>query len=174
MARGQLVATGLFLSCLATSASAQVPVPCSFESLTRLGWPELEQLYRQSEPGVVPRGLARGRAIYSSDQAFSGAKAACSRMVWRGKFFKDNSTMINQWCCCKATPARVCYGPSWLDCKPSIILDYHGMARVIWTDVRDEIREVAPGLYIGAMFRRGAPEKYEVLFVLEAAREQHR
>jgi hypothetical protein len=180
MSRRQLVALALLWTLLASAAFAEVPGPtcnppprpCSFDALVRMNWPELEQLYRQSEAGTIPHGLTLGRAIYPSGQTLSGPRAAVSRMVWRGKFFKDDCTMINQWRCCKATRARVYYGPSWLDCKPSIILDYQGMARFVWTDVRDEIREVAPGLYVGAMYHHKSPEKYEVLFVLEAVETQ--
>ena len=60
-------------------------------------------------------------------------------------------------------------GPSWLDGKPSLIMDYCGTSHV-WRDVRDEVREVAPGLFVGVMFRRDpCGPKFEMFFVLEAA-----
>ena len=41
-------------------------------------------------------------------------------------------------------------GPSWLDGKPSIIMDYSATSRV-WADVRDEVREVAGSFVLGAL-----------------------
>jgi hypothetical protein len=49
-------------------------------------------------------------------------------------------------------------------------MDYHETSRV-WVDVRDEVREVAPGLYLGRMYRRKpcGPE-FQFFFALEACR----
>jgi hypothetical protein len=56
--------------------------------------------------------------------------------------------LVNQWLGVRAVRASVGYGPSWLDGGPSIVVDYAATSRV-WRDVRDEVREVAPGLYLG-------------------------
>jgi hypothetical protein len=77
--------------------------------------------------------------------------------------------LVNQWCGFQAVHARVCYGLSWLDGRPSIIMDYEGISPLVWAHVRDEIREVAPGLYLGIMFRRTSCEsEMKLFFVLEA------
>jgi hypothetical protein len=146
-----------------------IPVPCSLEQLARLSWPELEQLYRQAAPpAVVPHGYLRGRAIYCRDKALSGARSAATRVLWHGKHFEDGCTMVNQWCGLKTIRARIYPGPSWLDGNPALVLDYCGTSRV-WADVRDEIREVAPGLYLGAMYRRRIPcPAFQMFFALEA------
>ena len=44
-------------------------------------------------------------------------------------------------------------GPSWLDGRPSLVLDYSQTSR-IYADNRDEIRQVAPGLFLGLMYNR--------------------
>jgi hypothetical protein len=143
-------------------------VPQSLEQLARLSWPELEQLYRQAEVGAMPQGYLRGRAIYCPDKALSGARSAVTHVLWHGKEFHADCTLINQWCGFKAIRARVYPGPSWLDGGPSLIMDYCGTSRV-WADVRDELREVAPGLYLGAMYRRREPEpEFKMFFALEA------
>jgi hypothetical protein len=51
----------------------------------------------------------------------------------------------------KAIAAEVYKAPSWIDGKESIILDYSKRSLVAhW--VRDEIRLIAPGTYLGVVF----------------------
>ena len=47
--------------------------------------------------------------------------------------------------------AKVYVAPSWFDGQPAIILDY-SKTSLIAHRVRDEIREVSPGLYLGIVF----------------------
>lgn len=156
------------VSCCPVLADVPVAAPHCVEQLARLSWPELEQLYRQAGVGAVPQGYVRGRAIYCSDQKLSGARSAVTHVLWHGKEFHADCTLVNQWCGFKAIRARVYHGPSWLDGGPSIIMDYCGTSRV-WADVRDEIREVAPGLYLGIMYRRRQPQpEFKMFFALEA------
>lgn len=151
-------------------APAAAPVPLCLEQLTCLSWSDLEQLYRQAAPGTIPAGYLRGRAIYCPCDKFSLTRSKVSQALWHGKHFcPADGMLINQWCLAmRAVRARVCYGESWLDGKPSIVMDYRGMAHV-WSDVRDEIREVAPGLYLGLMYRckSGGP-RMKLFFALEA------
>src|SRR5262245_48187211 len=161
------LAWGLLLD---SSARAQgiLHTPCSLEELAHLSYADLEQLYRTAQPGAIPCGYTSGRAIYCPDKALSKVRSKITRLVWHGKDFHADGTLVNQWSGVKAIRARVDYGTSWLDGGPSIIMDYRGMSRV-WSDVRDELREVAPGLYLGAMYRcRGAEPKCIMYFALEA------
>jgi hypothetical protein len=51
----------------------------------------------------------------------------------------------------KAIRAKVYIDESWFDGKPAIILDYSKTSLVAhW--VRDEIRQVYPGLYLGIVY----------------------
>jgi len=141
--------------------------PGSLEQLACLSYCELEQLYRAAEPGPIPVCYARGRAIYCQDKPLAGPHSKLTQLLWHGKEFHDDGTLINQWCGFKAIRARVCYGTSWLDGCPSIIMDYRGMSHV-WHDVRDELREVTPGLYLGAMYRcKGSQPTFVMFFALE-------
>jgi hypothetical protein len=149
-------------------ASSPAPTLCP-ERLAGMSWPELEALYRQAEAGAIPQGYARGLAVYCPDDKLAGVRSRMSRAVWHGKVFDPcDGTLVNQWCGFRAVKARVSYGPSCLDGRPSIIMDYRGMSHV-WADVRDEVREVAPGLYLGRMYRRRpcGPE-FKLYFILEA------
>jgi hypothetical protein len=143
--------------------------PLTLERLAVIVWPELEDLYRGAEAGPVPDGYLRGVAIYPPGGRLAGVRSAATRALWHGKVFDGpGGTLVNQWLGVRAVRARVCYGPSWLDGGTSIVMDYGGMSRV-WADVRDEAREVAPGLYLGRMYRRTAcgPE-FQFFFALEA------
>jgi len=143
--------------------------PFSLDQLACMDWPSLEALYRQANTGSIPVGYVRGRAIYCPDQALSGAKSAVVHVLWHGKDFDCASgTLVNQWLGVKAIQARVCRGTSWLDGRPSIIMDYRGTSWV-WNDVRDELREVAPGLYLGIMYRcKSCGPRMQMFFALEA------
>ena len=65
----------------------------------------------------------------------------------------------------RAIKADVYVDASRLDGRPCIVLDYSKTSRVAgW--VRDEIREVAPGLYIGLVYVRSrrAPLHFALQF----------
>ena len=133
-----------------------------------MSWPDLERLYRESGPGTVPVGYAPGLAIYCPEAPLAAARSKVTHLLWHGKHFSAcDGTLVNQWCGFKAIRARVSYGESWLDGGPAVVMDYGGTSRV-WADVRDEVREVAPGLYLGAMFLRREPQpKFKMFFALE-------
>ena len=157
-------------SVLAGAAPAQehAAAPLCLDQLAHMSWDELEQLYRQAEPGRIKEGYARGQAIYCPDERFAGTRSKITHLLWHGKHFNAcESMLINQWCGVKAIKAQVSYGPSWLDGKPSIIMDYRETSHV-WRDVRDEIREVAPGVFLGIMFQeRCTGPKLKMYFALE-------
>ena len=59
--------------------------------------------------------------------------------------------------------ARVYKGPSWLDGKECIVLDYSETSLIAhW--IRDEIREVAQSVYLGKVYWS---EKRLIYFALE-------
>ena len=54
-----------------------------------------------------------------------------------------------------------------MDGGPSLVLDYIQTSR-IYADNRDEIRQVAPGLFLGLMYNRTtSPPEVQMYFVLE-------
>jgi hypothetical protein len=162
LALGVLASTG-------AAPAADAGAPLSFDQLTHLSWPELDQLYRQAEAGPAPTGYARGRAVYCPDRRLSGLRSALTRAMWHGKLFDcAGESLVNQWCGFRAIRAEVYCGPSWLDGRPALIMDY-GRTSKVWADVRDEVREVAPGLYLGLMYKRKpCGPAFQTYFVLEA------
>jgi hypothetical protein len=142
-------------------------VTLSLERLGGMSRCELEWLYRQAEPGIITEGFAHGRAIYPPDAPLAGLRSKLTNTLWHGKIFRaGDCTLVNQWTGLQAIRARVSYGPSWFDGRPSIIMDYRTTADV-WSDVRDEVREVAPGLFLGLMYRRRSPRpQFKMFFAL--------
>ena len=162
-----LAAAALGLQAVDLAAAQECGRVYSLDQLAHMSRCQLEHLYRNSGPGCVPSGFTPGRPIYCPDECLSGLRSRATGCVWRGKIFADDCTLVNQWCGFKAIKARVYDGPSWLDGQPSIIMDYCGTSHV-WADVRDEIREVSPGVYLGLMYQRRCPEpKFKMFFALE-------
>jgi len=142
----------------------------SLEQLACMSWDQLEQLYRQASLGPIPTGYLRGRAIYCPGAFLTPARTKMTKALWHGKHFcPDDGTLTNQWGLgVKAVHAKICYGTSWLDGGPSILMDYRGVSPIVWRDVRDELREVCPGLFVGIMYRckHGQPT-LKMFFALE-------
>src|SRR5262245_28921219 len=160
----------LILTVANGSASSQgTAAPLTFERLTCMTWDELQCLYRGAESGRLPCGFVRGRSLFPPCEFLSGARTKVANCLWKGKHFcPEDGTLVNQWLGIRAIRANTSVGESWLDGKPALILDYAEMSRV-WRDARDEMREVAPGLYVGMMHLRGCPEpRIKTMFVLEA------
>ncbi len=134
----------------------------SIEQLADLSWCELEALYRHSAPCDSPAGYLRGLPLYDPAKRLSGLRSKVVGALWRGKHFRCDS-LINQWCGVRAIRAEIYHGTSWLDGGPALIMDY-GNSSWVWRDVRDELREVAPGLYLGVMFRRRCPHPHLKMF----------
>ncbi len=144
----------------------QAQVPVSADSLLCLTPGQLETLYRQSPATAIPCGPIRGTALLRPGEPGAVRRARLARFAWQGKVFRDDATVINRFFGLKAIQARVFLGPSQLDGAPSLILDYHDTSR-LYARNRDEIRQVAPGLWLGLMYEDGNPQPV-LMFALEA------
>ncbi|MBP3958136.1 hypothetical protein J8F10_23045 [Gemmata sp. G18] len=134
--------------------------------LVRMPKSELEALYLASPPASAPSGFVPGRAIKSPGSRLTVPNSRITRLAWQGKIFRNDGTMINRvFGGAKAIPADVYQGESLLDGQPSLILDYSRSK--LWPDVRDEVREVEPGLYLGVMYK-GKPAQQKMFFTLDA------
>lgn len=164
----KLVKTLAIMLTLAPALPIAGQEPLTFEQLACMNWQQLGELYRRLEPGAAPNGFARGKAIYCPSHPLAHVRSKMTDRVWMGKHFcAADGTLVNQWKHVQAIRANVFLGPSWIDGKPAWVLDYRGVSHV-WNDVRDEMRQVSPGIYIGAMFRDRCPgPRQQVFFVLE-------
>jgi hypothetical protein len=118
---------------------------------------ELDELFRASPTGDIPSGEAKGTAIVLPGTPLSRIAAAFVRGVaWRGKVFdRASGTLQNRIVPARrpAIAASVYKAPSWLDGKECIVLDYSKTSTVA-RNVRDEIRSIGPGTYLGIVFWR--------------------
>ena len=115
----------------------------------------LDALFKNSAAGPIPVGDTRGSALFLPGTKCECPLAAIARLgFWQGKVFDEKSgELLNKILPfgVRAIKARVYKALSWVDNKECIVLDYSKtslLARVI----RDEIREVSPGLYLGVVF----------------------
>jgi hypothetical protein len=148
-----------FLAILSLLVGSSAPA-LTPECLVHMGKDELEALYRKAPAAPVLDGYFAGR---------STKLPHATGLVWKGKqFCAADMTIVNHWCLgLTAIKANVYPGESWLDGKPALIMDYRGSSKV-WHNVRDELREVCPGLYLGIMYReQKCGPKLVQFFVLE-------
>ena len=120
---------------------------------------ELDQVYREAEAGAIPSGDTRGTAIIAGSLLAKGYAAFARLFGWQGKIFDmfaadcDKGLLIN-----KITPfslsfvvAKVYRDASWMDGKETIVIDYSATS-FFAKKIRDEIREVEPGIYLGKVW----------------------
>ena len=123
-------------------------------ALLRMSQKELDDLFRASVAGPIPRGVANGEAIVLPGTPLAGALAPPLHLLWRGKvFFPKGKDLLNRILPfgLRAIRAEVYRQESWFDECEAIILDY-SKTSVIAHYIRDEIREVAPRLYLGIVY----------------------
>jgi processive rubber oxygenase RoxA-like protein/cbb3-type cytochrome c oxidase subunit III len=141
--------------------------------LLRLSQARLDELFHNSPPGNIPNGEATGTAIVCPGTLWSGLVAWFVRwFCWQGKVFNAVSgSLINRVSAfsLRAIKAQVYKGKSWFDQQECIVIDYSKTSFVA-KFIRDEIREVSPGLYLGQVFvGRKRFINFSVSFQYEAA-----
>ncbi len=116
---------------------------------------ELDDLFRASPAGPIPNGPAKGTAIIAPGTTFSHAIAeVINHFGWQGKVFDAEKGVLKNRILVfgfEAILARVYKGPSWLDNKECIVLDYSETS-LLAHYVRDEIRLVGTGFYLGKVY----------------------
>ncbi len=124
----------------------------SRQRLLAMSRQELVDLFRASPAGRIPDGRARGVALVAPGTPFNSVIAeAIGLVAWQGKTFDATRGMLVN----RVTPfainaiaAKVYAAPSLLDNKECVVLDYSRTSTLArW--IRDEIRNVAPSLYLG-------------------------
>ena len=115
----------------------------------------LDDLFRESLPGDIPNGEAQGTAILAPGTRYTAEIAEMvNHFAWQGKNFDAaTGTLKNRILPLglSAILAKVYRGESWLDKKDCIILDYSETSMLAhW--IRDEIRTIGPGMYLGVVY----------------------
>jgi hypothetical protein len=130
------------------------------EQFLKLSGTQLDDIFRAAQVGEVPVGQGEGTAIIAPGTAVSDDIARFVHIFsWKGKVFeRDTANPGHGWLKnrilllgTKAIIAQVYKGESWFDGKECIVLDYsHTSIVAQW--IRDEIREVSPGVFLGLVF----------------------
>ncbi len=116
---------------------------------------QLDDLFTASPSGDIPNGEANGTAIIASGTVFSAEIAEVINIFgWKGKTFDAaHGTLMNRITAfgVNAIVAEVYKTASWFDGKECIVLDY-SKTSLVAEHVRDEIREISPGMYLGLVY----------------------
>jgi hypothetical protein len=130
------------------------------EDLLKLSPEELDEIFRNAAAGAIPKGTGEGTAIIAPGTVVSDTIAKFVHLFsWKGKVFTPDpvdpqrATLKNRLLLLgtKAIIAQVYKGESWLDQKECIVLDY-SQTSIVAQWIRDEIREVGPGVYLGVVY----------------------
>jgi len=127
----------------------------SASDLLNLSDSELDDAFKNGTVGPIPNGEADGRAILAPGTKFTHDIASIVNIfAWQGKTFDaQHGTLTNRISALgvNAIVAQVYVGPSLFDGKDCIILDY-SKTSLLAKHVRDEIRLIAPQLYLGLVY----------------------
>lgn len=120
---------------------------------------ELDDIYRSAKPGEIPNGDTQGTAILAGSLFAKCVAFFAGLYAWQGKVFDlfcpggKAGVLVN-----KITPfslsfivAKVYRDKSWLDGKDTIVIDY-SKTSFFAKAIRDEIREIEPGVYLGKVW----------------------
>lgn len=123
--------------------------------LMKMSQDELDALFTNSPSGDIPDGDCDGTVLVAPGTVLAPINAKLIHLFgWQGKVFdKKNGRLVN-----KILPqghhaivAEVYKDKSLYDGKECIAIDYSKTSLFVkW--VRDEIRLIAPGMYLGVMF----------------------
>jgi len=127
----------------------------TLSDLLKMSQAQLDELFKQSPAGKIPQGEAKGTAIVAPGTTYTEDLAEfISHFAWQGKVFDSKKGVLRNkilFLGISAILAKVYKGTSWLDKKECIVLDYSDTSLLAkW--IRDEIREIAPGTYLGKVY----------------------
>jgi hypothetical protein len=123
-------------------------------ALGRMSQRQLDDLFSSSPAGSTPAGVAEGKAIVAPGTPVSMGLQPLLHLAWRGKvFYPERQDLLNRIGPLGVLLARaqVYRDASWADGHETIVLDY-SISSLPFRAIRDEIREVAPGLYLGVVY----------------------
>jgi len=119
----------------------------------------LDEIYTNATAGAIPSGDTRGTAIVAGSFLARMYARFARLFAWQGKVFDlfppnhENGILLN-----KISPfsltfivAKVYKDKSWMDDRETIVIDY-SKTSFFAGKIRDEIREVHPGVYLGKVW----------------------
>ena len=125
------------------------------EKLLSLSGQELDDLFSASPAGDIPNGEGEGTAIIPPGTSFSSEIASLINIFgWQGKTFDAAHGVLTNRILAfgiNAIVAEVYKSTSWFDNKECIVLDY-SRTSLVANHIRDEIRQIGPGAYLGMVY----------------------
>jgi heme peroxidase len=116
---------------------------------------QLGTLFRTAGAGTIPDGQGRGTVLLGTGGWAARLAAKVSyALLWRGKVVSAREGHLKNLISALSVPAiaaSVYKQDSWYDGKQCIVLDY-SKTSLLAHMIRDEIREIAPGVYLGLVF----------------------
>ena len=115
----------------------------------------LGELFGAGTAGTIPDGRGKGTVLLGTGgRAARVAAALCYALAWRGKVVNARQGRLKNIVTplgIQAIEAAVYKQDSWYDGETCIVLDYSKTSFVA-RKIRDEIREIAPGVFLGLVF----------------------
>ena len=133
------------------------PVDTTEEALLAASHGELDALFRASPAGPVPRGVLDGTVLLLTGTLAPAAAALVRALVWQGKVVEPGGAALRNRITplgIRAVAATVRPDESLVDGRPCVVFDY-SRTSLVARGVRDEVRLVAPGLYLGVAWLFG-------------------
>ncbi len=120
---------------------------------------ELDEIYSNAVPGEIPNGDTQGTAILAGSILAKLVALLVGVYAWQGKVFDlfcsggQAGILVNKITTFSMTfiVAKVYLDKSWLDGKDTIVIDY-SRTSFFAKAIRDEIREIEPGVYLGKVW----------------------
>jgi hypothetical protein len=124
-------------------------------ALQRLDNRELDLLFRSSPAGDLPRGRLPGTGLLFPGTAACGPLAWLVHLVvWQGKETEPSGRSLENLVGplrTRTIRALLSHDRSWVDGEACVLIDY-SRTSIVARMVRDEVRLVAPGLYLGVVW----------------------
>ena len=118
---------------------------------------QLEALFRAGNAYPVPPGRYAGQVLRVDDAKLPKVRARLQNTIWKGKHFTGNDQFVNRFPIgIEAIPAAGRMEASWTDGCPAYVIDYPPGSPLFGPN-RDELREIAPGVWLGRVWNRETP-----------------
>ena len=141
------------------TTAAQKHEPSTIDTWLKMNRDELDEIYKKSKPGELPIGDTRGTVILAGGILPTMFSSLARIVAWQGKVIDlyppkyDTGVLVN-----KISPfglnlivAKIYRDASWMDGNETIVIDY-SKTSLFARKIRDEIREIEPGLYLGKVW----------------------
>ena len=145
----------MFTERAGASVSRDMAVTVDIEQLRTMNQQQLDDVFANSPAGPIPVGEAEGTVLFDPGTDLEQVAAEIAHLLfWKGKVFDPEKGELRNLILPMGLPAiaaKVYLAPSWIDGRDCVVLDYSKRSVVAhW--IRDEIREVSLGLYLGVVF----------------------